>query len=113
MKGLIFLCCALLCCFVLTLSPVDAGPCSGGSCTIEVQASAIVADPVGRPVIAAAGRSVGIVGKAATAPVRIVAKIAEKKPVRSAVKAVASAKPVRRTVAGAVRLICPGRRASE
>jgi predicted pyridoxine 5'-phosphate oxidase superfamily flavin-nucleotide-binding protein len=100
MRGLLIL---ILAIGLLAICGVVYAQCSGNACTIPVEASAIVAD---QPV-ATATRSVGNVGKAITVPIRLAKKIADKKPVRSTLKAIAKVKPVRRVAAGVIRLACP------
>ena len=110
MKGLLYLLCFLL--IAVVPIAVTAGDCDkcplNGICTIEVPVSAEVAAPAiaGHPVLATARRSVGVVGKVAAVPVRLVGKIVKAKPARKIAKAITKAKPARRVAA----LILPRKR---
>lgn len=77
--------------------------------TIEVYTSYEVAAVADRPLIAVAGRSIGIVRNVAAVPVVVVGKVIDRKPIRSIVAVVRERKPVRTVLAVPVRLICPNR----
>ena len=85
--------------------------CQDGQCTFSPNYAQAKADlTAGHPVLATVRRSVGVVGKAVAAPVRVVVKIVKAKPARKLLRAVAKIRPARRAVALGGRLICPRRR---
>ena len=122
---LLFLLCAVLCCVVgshatspgslmadqgapkVPVAACERCPLKGQCTQIEVPVYAVVNAELtaGHPVLAAAGRSVGAVGRVAVAPVRLVGKIVKAKPARKALKAVVRIKPARR-VASLIRPRC-------
>jgi len=104
----------ILLCFVAMAacafaSPAHAG-CGPNGCmlTLEVPVEYEV-QPASHPVAAAtictAGRSVACAAKIATLPVRLVKSVADKKPLRHAVAAIASHRPLRAIAVGGARLI--------
>ena len=112
MRPLLFLLCFLAAAMFAIASPAVAG-CGPNGCTLEVPAIYEIqsaSNPVVNVAACTARRSAACLGKVAIAPARLVASVVEKKPVRQALKAIASRKPVRRAAASGVRLLCFRRR---
>ena len=112
MRPVLILCFVALACLAFA-SPAVAG-CGPNGCTLTLEVPfeyeiAPASRPVATAAISTAGRSAACVGKVAAAvavkPIRAVAAIVHKKPLRHAVKAVASARPVRAAAVGGARLI--------
>lgn len=113
MRPVLILFCVLAVALIAFATPAMAGPpvldSNSQSFTLELPVSYEILPasfPVAHAAICTAGRSAALVGKVAVAPVRLVAKLIERKPLRSALaKAIANRRERRESVGGA-RLIC-------